>query len=236
MPFFKQRVDATHENFGSSLRELRELRGYSYEQLSQLTGIHPMIIRNLEEDRFENLADPYYAVRHVRSLAQVLEGRTRYFLDKYQAALKARHISHQHRALLPPCVGWHELRVVSRVVTFVGCAAVVTLITLYLTWQARLMLAIPKLIVTSPTESAVLDSPRVSLSGKTAPGAQVTVNGAVIVVEADGNFQARLDVPRGLSTIRIEARRRYGSAVAIERHVAFQSSATPTTTTTDSAL
>lgn len=221
MSFFKKRVDHADTGFGCSLRGLREVRGYSLEQLSRLTGIHTAIIRLLEEDRVEALSDPQYAVRHVQSLVRALEGRTRYFIDKYENLLQERHLLHQRDTLLPKRVLRRELFVASRVITMLGCVVFALAIAGYVLWQATVIAAAPHLTVRVPIDGALAENPSVLVSGKTDSGAQVSVNDARAVVEADGSFYSRVSVPRGLSTIRIEARRRYGSSIIIERHVAY---------------
>src|SRR5260221_9272378 len=125
MPFLKKRIGAVEGGFGESLRELRELRGYSLEELGRLSGIHPLIILAFEEERIEDLSDPTYAERHVQALADALQSRSGYLLEKYRQVLESRHV-HQTHALFPaPKVPRADLFVRSRAIAFAGFFVVV---------------------------------------------------------------------------------------------------------------
>jgi hypothetical protein len=64
----------------------------------------------------------------------------------------------------------------------------------------------PSLVITDPTDMAIVNTPTTVLKGETTPGSQVTVNGAKAAVSADGKFQATVNLPNeGANTITIKA-------------------------------
>lgn len=236
MPFVKKRVEAVPGGFGTALKELRELRGYSREDVQRMTGIHVSIISAFEEERIEDLIDPSYEERHVRAIVAALEGRPAYFLEKYHGLLadlgRPPHVGVE----LKPRVRALDLFVGSRAVAFLGFILVVAAVAGYVAWQVRELSSVPSLVVTAPTDGQVLDEPSVRIEGETDPAAIVTVNGERAVVEEGGRFGLTLGVPRGVTTLRIEAKRRYGSVAALERHVIYDRPASLSATTTSSTV
>lgn len=224
MSFFKKRVAAVHTSggFGAALTELRELRGYTREVVGSMTGIHPSMIRAFEEERLEELIDPVYGERHVRVLVQVLEGHVPYFLKKYQFLLMSRGVGTEKPVLLQPRVRRRDLFVTSRLMSVIGVAVVVLALAAYIVWQVLGLSAAPSLTLISPVDGARVVEPYVQVNGKTDPAAFVLVNGEQAIVESSGDFHLALDIPRGLVTIRVEARRRYGASSILERHIVYE--------------
>ncbi|MBU1348715.1 helix-turn-helix domain-containing protein [Patescibacteria group bacterium] len=219
MPFMQVNVGGV--GFGPALRQLRELRGLSREELAELTKIHLSVIAAFEEERLTDIIDPTHAERHVRALLVPLEGRPAYFLPKYRELLERKGIDATHSMTAPHAVRRRDFFVTSQAIALVGFLALVTLAAGYLIWQARIIQEPPPLTVLTPVEGARLADPRVDVLGKTAPGALVSVNGQPAVVSADGVFTLSFDVPRGLTTLTIVAKRRYGSSATDARSVTY---------------
>jgi len=221
MSFVQKRIQDSPGGFGADLRELRQLRGYSLDTLSRLSGIHPSIITALEEERVEDITDPVYAERHVRTLARVLEGRAEFFLHKYRELLTMRDLSHAPDRTLHTNIRKRDLFVVSRLFVFLGFFVLVAAVAAYVGTQAFEISKAPALSVTLPAEGEQTDSSHIRVVGTTDPLATVNVNGQNAIVGPDGGFSVVIDVPSGVSTIRVEARRRYSRSTTIERHLMF---------------
>ncbi|MEK7655338.1 MAG: helix-turn-helix domain-containing protein [Patescibacteria group bacterium] len=207
--------------FGGSLRELRELRGFSREQLAEITRIHPSVIASFEDERLADLTDPTYAERHVRMLAIALEGRPGYFLQKYRQLLIEQGLLSSDVMRVRKTVRRRDFFVVSRLVAVFGFLAVAAIAGGYVLWQIFLLQDPPSLKIISPQDGAELSEPHVFIQGETVPNAIVNVNGERAIVSSDGQFRYEFDVPRGLSVITIESRRRYGSPVQEIRRVTY---------------
>lgn len=230
MPFVQKQLTESG-GFGHDLRELRELRGISPEELARITKIHPSVIQAFEEERLQDLADPAYAERHVRALVTVLEGRPAYFIKKYRELVESRGMGQRHTSPNER-PRKRDFFVVPHAVAFIGFLGIVAIMGAYLLWQGSILQDSPSLTVTSPIESAILDVPYVEVRGVTDPSALVTVNGRSAVVDRDGNFSVSFDVPRGSTTLTIEARRRFGAPVTEIRRITYEHAivASPTST------
>lgn len=221
MSFLHKRVNAVPGRFGEALRELRVQRGYSQQEVSIVSGIHISVIQALEEERLQDLIDPVYAERHVRTLVALLDGQETYFVERYHACIAASGVRPEMKSVLPPRVRRRELFVTSRLVALSGVLILLFSIAGYVIWQIQLMSSVPVLAVTAPMDGVQVAQSRIEVRGMTDSGAIVDINGQQAVVDAVGVFHLSVDVPSGLSTLRIAARRRYGSAAIVERHVVF---------------
>lgn len=217
---------STGAGFGHDLKELRELRGMSHDDLARVTKIHSSVIAAFEEERLGDIQDPVYAERHVRSIVAALEGRPGYFVKKYRELVEA-HGTSQQAPLIRKRPKPSDFFVLSRAVAFLGFLAVVLVTGGYLVWQGLLLQEPPVLSVSEPHDGAILATPTVVIKGETDPTALVTVNGQAAVVDRDGAFSLSFDLPRGSTTLTIEARRRYGSAVQEIRRVTYERAAIP---------
>ncbi|MBP9869189.1 helix-turn-helix domain-containing protein [Patescibacteria group bacterium] len=223
MAFVQKRVTSGSGGFGEALRELRELRGYSRDDVSKATGIHLTTLVAFEEEHLDELIDPVYAERHVKTIITLLEGRPSYFLEKYRVLLKAQSVRRDVASILPPKrVRARDLFVSSRVMAFLGFLLFLAVVGGYVIWQTVLLASSPLLEVTSPIDGARLEGPRVLIEGRTDAGAIVTVNGATAVVEQNGQFRGHLDIPRGLTTLTIVSRRRFGAPSIVTRLVIYE--------------
>ncbi len=210
--------------FGHDLRELRELRGLRLEDIAGHTRIHISVLAALEDERIRDITDPLYAERHVRAVVLLLEGRPAYFLKKYRELLKQKQAVPVEALQVRQTVRRRDFFVTSRAVALAGFFVLVSLAAGYIVWQGRALQDAPVLEIISPTEGLQLDVPHVAIRGKTDPTASVTVNGRSAVVNQNGEFSLILDVSRGVSTLTIEAKRRYGSSFVKTRRVTYQPS------------
>jgi hypothetical protein len=83
---------------------------------------------------------------------------------------------------------------------------------------------VPYLSVNLPPDGRTLRDPRLTISGATDPGNRVLVNDQSAVVESDGSFTASVEIPRGASTLRVQAIDPEGHVGEIEREVAVKRS------------
>lgn len=212
--------------FGHDLRELREVRGVSLEDLGAQTKIHPSVIRALEEERLEELKDPAYTERHVRALVLALEGRPGYFVKKYRELIETKGVGRERKTPVRAPRA-RDFFVLPHAIAFVGFLCVVALTAAYLVWQGYVLQDAPRLIVITPVDGAVFDVPEITVRGNTDPSAIVTVNGRSAVVDRDGQFSVTFDIPRGSTTLTIEAKRRFGSSFREIRRVTYERAAPP---------
>jgi transcriptional regulator with XRE-family HTH domain len=221
MSFVRKQVD-TERSFGAELKELRELRGWSMEQLARATGIPHSMLQALEDERLEEFRDPSYAEHHVKAAVKALDGRVGFFMHKYRLLLEGRGQS-------KPEVPLTFFARIKRSALFVPSKYLLWLVpiplALVLGWyvwrQATDLSAPPVLTISQPAENVVLKHPTVTIAGMTDPSASVSVNGQAAVVQASGDFSVTFNIPRGMTKLTVTSRRRYGGVSQLVRYVTY---------------
>lgn len=222
MSFVRKSVD-TERGFGADLRELRELRGWSLDQLAHVTGIPHSTIRALEEEELGKLRDPVYAERHVKVIIKALDGRMGFFLHKYRNYLSEQGFFDNQKPLsFLEKVRHSALFVPSKYFLLLIPLPLVLILGWYVWDQATYLSASPKLEISVPADHAVVHEPAVYVSGLTDPAASLLVNGTPAVVESSGVFGLTLNIPRGMTKLLIVAERRYGGRAEAVRYITYE--------------
>ncbi len=222
MAFIQKTVTAEHV-FGQDLRELRELRGWTREELTASTGIRPSVIAAFEQGEWDKIDDPEYAERHVRLLVQALDGNVPFMLGKYRMALKAAQAlkNDAERLSFVKKVRRRDLFAPTRYFAILFLLPLAVLIGWYVWRQGASVSSPPILDVREPADRATLMEPKVKIGGTTDAAASVTINGKAAIVGSDGKFSLTVDIPRGTTKLDIVAMRRYGGRNQVTRYVTY---------------
>jgi cytoskeleton protein RodZ len=87
---------------GDYLKQVRQQRGYSLEEVNRITNIHIKYLHALENDRFDLLPSPFYAKAFLRTYAKSLGVDTKPLLDHFDKLMKMRPNQEQSKAVTPP--------------------------------------------------------------------------------------------------------------------------------------
>jgi hypothetical protein len=85
--------------------------------------------------------------------------------------------------------------------------------------EAFPLVAGPTLAITSPTHNAPFPSGIVSIRGKAARAAELTLDGTPVLREENGDFSSTLTFPHGGSLLTFVATDRFGRSVTVTRNV-----------------
>lgn len=94
-------------------------------------------------------------------------------------------------------------------------------------WRIAAVTAPPPLALTTPAHALSTSSRIITVSGHTAPGAALTINGEVFAPDASGAFTTHIVLLPGVNTVAIEARRRHSRPARIERIIEVQRNDAP---------
>jgi hypothetical protein len=83
------------------------------------------------------------------------------------------------------------------------------------------------LIFLDLVNGTIVHSAALRLSGRTEPGAALSVNGAPVIPAPDGNFSVNLSLRPGPNQVRIEATDPAGNAASLDRTVTYEEPAAP---------
>ena len=211
---------------GADLVELRTRAGYSRAEAAASSKIPEFLIRSLEQEAWEEIPDPIYAERIVRSYVRAMGGNEAYFLHKYREHLAERNHTRNKEDVLPrpSRVRLRDLFVSSRYIALGGFLLFAVALGGYVYFQVRNISAAPLLTLVSPQDGEQLNSPHLEVRGATLAESAVTVNGVQAVVDPNGIFVVMMDVPRGTTVIRVLSHKRHGRTAEVIRRVVFEHS------------
>jgi hypothetical protein len=97
--------------------------------------------------------------------------------------------------------------------------AVLLLLIVYGFVKAWPLLAGPSLLITSPVEGEAFSGGIVSITGRASRAASLTLDGAPLLHDQDGNFSSTLTFPEGGSILTFVVTDRFGKSVTIRRTI-----------------
>ena len=101
-------------------------------------------------------------------------------------------------------------------------SALVLIVLTYMSWQFRVVLEKPNLVLSYPLEEdIVVSESKINLAGKTLAGAVVTINNETVYPEADGSFGKDVELLDGLNILEIKTVSRFGKETKITRRVTY---------------
>ena len=89
--------------FGKSLREAREAKGYTVAQIAESTHIMPSVIEGLEKEDFSRIAAPIYGRGFVKLYCEAVELEAKPFVDEFMEIMSGnRDLSIRERPVAEP--------------------------------------------------------------------------------------------------------------------------------------
>lgn len=189
---------------GEFLKKARLDKGYSIEKISEETKILPSIIRDLENNNYENLPPPVYLRGVINKYAQFLKLDTAKIIALYQQS-NGRHLS-SGKGDLPPknrfFVRQSKLFLfiknsLPRVLKWIFGA----LILLYFCYEASFFILPAKIILYSPAEDITTNQPELKIKGKVIRGKMLFVKGREVSIQENGEFNDAILLNPGLNLI-----------------------------------
>ncbi|MDP1722829.1 MAG: helix-turn-helix domain-containing protein [Candidatus Gottesmanbacteria bacterium] len=207
---------------GSILKEAREAKRLTFEQVEIATKIRAKFLTGIEADDYSILPSVSYAKGFVKNYAEYLGVSTSMIL----AFFRRQTLEITKSAILPKGVAqslnraWFQLTPGKFLIfLFVGF---VVLFLIYLGIQYGQLRNPPILAIDVPLENTIVVTKKVELLGSTDPDATVTVNGISVLVRGDGKFFDQITLEPGTNTITVIATSRYGKTSLVKRTITSQ--------------
>ncbi len=204
---------------GEVLRQTREAKFYTLDEIEKATKIRKELLQALEEDDWEKLPPPTFVQGFIKNYGKFLG------LDQNKLlAIFRREFSDKKN---PPKVmeAWSNpvdkkrLRLTPARVLSTVIVGIVAAFLIYLWYEYRFLVGSPFLEVTSPNNQAIVEVETVRVVGKTDPEAKVMINNQEIQVDVSGNFSAELKLTESANNITITSTSKYGKITTDSRTV-----------------
>jgi cytoskeletal protein RodZ len=207
------------QTVGQILRETREEKMLSLEEVEKAIKIRKELLEALESDNYKKLPPPTFVQGFIKNYASYLELDSAkllaifrrgfederypaYVMDAFSNPLKTRKVQITPAKVLGIVIGL-------TIVAFFG----------YLWLQYHQFTAAPTLNIVSPADQITTDNPGVIVEGHTDPENKVAINDQLIPVGQNGEFRQQLTLSAQVNKIMVEATNKFGQKTQAERTV-----------------
>ena len=204
---------------GQILKETRETRYYSLEDVEKAIKIRKEILIALEADDYQKLPPSTFVQGFIKNYAKFLG------LDKEKLlAIFRREFPEKRRkpyvmdAFSNP-VKETKLKITPGRVLGIAVGVIVLSFFVYLWIQFHQFIGPPTLILDSPLDQQATDNAVIFVDGKTDPEMKVLINGQGVTVDNNGKFKEEVALSSGVNKISVSAVSKFGQKVTLDRTV-----------------
>lgn len=204
---------------GQILKEERERKLYSLEEVEKITKIRKELLEELEAGHYSKLPPPTFVQGFIKNYGKFLG------LDiEKLLALFRREFSDQK---YPPRIlesfsnplQKNKFRLTPTKVLGVVILSLVLIFFSYLWFEYRFLVEAPYLEVTKPSDQQTVDVPLVTVTGRSDPESKVSINNQEIQVDLSGKFSQEVSLKEGSNNIIITSTSKGGKVSKVERTV-----------------
>jgi transcriptional regulator with XRE-family HTH domain len=190
------------QSVGSILKDQRQKKKFSLEDVHKFVKIHSKFLSALEEGDYSVFSDEIHAKGFLKNYAEFLE----LDVEKLLALWRREYAVHfekekakkpmKRKALEPS-----KLLITPGLVLSVIAVTLVLLFFGYLSYQYRSYSGAPKLEIYTPQNSIVVNSEILDVTGKTDRDSVLLINNQRVLLDKDGSFVTSLKLREGLNTL-----------------------------------
>ncbi len=198
------------------LKEARERKNITLDEMGKRLRIDTKFIEALETCKFSELPfSPMYQKHLIKAYMTILEVDASSVVEQFS---REEMPTHPHGAVLLP-TSMPRAHNIPMMLRFGAIALFVLSCFGYLGLQVHRILEPPKLVILTPEQGRITDKSALRVTGKTDPEVKVSINGTEVSQNEHGDFAATLDLPSGVNTLVISAKKKHGKTTTETRHV-----------------
>lgn len=206
---------------GQILKETRESKYYSLEEVEKATKIQKAMLRALEEDDYSKLPPPTFVQGFIKNYAKFLNLDPQKLLAIFRREFtKERQNSSEGvmESFTKPVGNRISLITPTKLVGIVVALIILSFFG-YLWIQYRQFVGPPPLSLSTPADQISVDSPNLVIEGNTEPEVKVLINAQEVPVDQSGHFKEEITLSSEINKITISANSKFGQKNEIERTV-----------------
>ncbi len=204
---------------GQILKEEREKRLLSLEEIEKATKIRKELLEALEAGQYAKLPPPTFIQGFIKNYGRFLKLDTEKLLAIFRREFsEGKHPPRVLETFSNP-VDKKKFRLTpSRALGGVILILIISFFV-YLWFEYRFLVGGPFLEVKEPVNQFSTSSPVVSVEGRTDPEAKLSINNQEIGVDPSGKFSQEIKLSDDINTIEITAVSKSGQVTKVERTV-----------------
>lgn len=207
---------------GQILKEERERKFYSLEEIEKVTKIRKELLEALEADDFKKLPPATFIQGFIKNYGRFLGLDVNNLLAIFRREFSEhknppRIMNSFSKPLTSPKFHITPTRLISLVV-----ASLILIFFSYLWFEYRFLVMAPPLEISSPKDQETTKLENIEVKGLTDPEAQMSINNQDVVVNKDGHFDADIKLSEGANRITVISTSKFGRSTKTERTVFLQ--------------
>ncbi len=209
---------------GQLLKETREAKLYTLDEVEKSTKIRKELLKALEDDNYAKLPPLTFIQGFVKNYGKFLGLDS----EKLLAVLRRDFEASKHPPVVmesfsKPLTKKRVFVTPSRLVGVVIAVIIATFFA-YLWFEYRQFVGAPELLVNNPVQGQTVEVTSISVEGSTDPDAKVTVNDQEVGLGPDGKFKEEVKLSSSVNNISVVSTSKFGQSTKIERTVYIKSS------------
>ncbi|MFH1535462.1 MAG: helix-turn-helix domain-containing protein [Patescibacteria group bacterium] len=204
---------------GQVLKEEREKKFYTLDEIEKATKIRREMLEALEAGQYSRLPPPTFVQGFIKNYGKFLKLDPEKLLAIFRREFSEK--VHPPRILdsFSNPVNNKRFRLTPAKALGSLVVGLVIIFTFYLWFEYRFLTAGPFLEVKEPADQLSTDSPIVLVIGRIDPEAKVSINNQEIGVDLAGNFSQEIKLSDNVNSIEISAVSKTGNSTKVTRTV-----------------
>lgn len=204
---------------GQILKEERERKFYTIDEVEKTTKIRKELLEALEAGQYQKLPPSTFVQGFIKNYGKFLELNVEKLLAVFRREFsQAQHPPRVLDSFSNP-VEKRRIKITpTRALSFVILTLVVIFFA-YLWFEYRFLVGAPFLMVDQPVDQLNTASIEITVSGRTDPEAKIKINEQEIGVDQNGKFSQPIKLSENMNNIVVSAISKRGKETRIQRTV-----------------
>lgn len=204
---------------GQVLKEERERKFYTIDEVEKATKIRKELLEALEKGQYQKLPPQTFVQGFIKNYGKFLGLNAEKLLGLYRREFSDLKNPPRILESFSNPVNKKGLRITPAKFLGVVILSLVIIFFGYLWFEYRFLVGAPFLEVSQPQDQQRITSEFVIVLGKTDPESNVSINNQQIQVDADGKFSQDIKLSENANTIVVIATSKSGKTSKVERTV-----------------
>lgn len=204
---------------GQMLKEEREARYYSLEEVEKATKIRKELLLALENGEYSKLPPPTFVQGFIKNYGKFLGLDNDKLLAVFRREFSERENPPKVMEAWSSPINKRKFYLTHNKILSGLIFGLIIIFLSYLWLEYRFLVSSPFLEVTQPADKVTIQSQFIKVSGKTDPEAKVKINNQLIEVDISGNFNEEIKLNESANTIVISSESKSGQTTTVERTV-----------------
>lgn len=219
MIFTTSKIKEGDETVADKLRQAREQKSLSLEDVSKKLDIKYEYLENLEKGEYDRLPSGIYEKTFLKKYAKLL-GLD--FKELTQNFLKEKEVGKgagEKDIFAKKEIKNREFLVFPKIIKNILIVIVASVFIVYLGFYLKTSFSPPEIKIIEPIDNLITENNFVYVIGKTNPKTEVTINNQQILKNETGFFKERINLKKGVNTIIISGKNKYSQKKVIEKQI-----------------